>query len=226
MLVTRALVMVALATCGVVAVGPSEVGARPSPAQQISEEGAGQDLVVVETFSISGQLQGVAAYDANGAAVPVPVSGPAEGAVPQGNPRLVGGTGGVVALGSGSGGTSSASGCRRVTVRNEKESTFGSTLYWFNTWTEWCWNRTTKVVSSVSTGWSINDVDSLQVWHGVVNDQRYFYSWQAGASKSGYYHYKQGHFENCFLVACGANTYPSNTLRSFANGTWSWSTGG
>ena len=182
----------------------------------------GNDTAVVQTYTTAGQLVSTVAYDLSGAVVPVPDISLPDLAAPKAKETSPG----VVTLGSGTGGQSSSSGCRRVTVNNEKESTFGGTLYWFHTWTEWCWNRTNSTISSVRTGWYNTDVDWAQEWRGLTNDQRYFYAWISGKSTSGYYHYKQGHFVNCAGPICGANTYPTNTLRSYSNGTWSWTTSG
>ena len=138
-------------------------------------------------------------------------------------------SGSVAAMSSGSGGTSSASGCRKVTVNHEAETVLGFTAYWFKTWTNWCWNRSTQVVSSVSTNWYITDVDSQQYWRGIVNDEFLFYDYSTndGHPRSAYKHYRQGRFENCVLkYGCIGTTYPANTLRSYYNGTWAWETNG
>lgn len=126
---------------------------------------------------------------------------------------------------SGSGGTSSASGCRKVTVRNEKETLLGKTAYWFNTWTYWCWNRADRTVANVRTGSYLNDVDSLYNWRGLIIDNTDHFSWCSGYSESGYHHEKQGHFENCVVkYGCISNSYPYNLLYSYSNGTFTWHT--
>lgn len=144
---------------------------------------------------------------------------------------LMGGSagGGGTALSSGTGGDSSGSGCLRVTVNNEAETVLGFTAYWFHTWTRWCWTRSTQNVHDVSTGWTISDVDSQQYWRGIVNKELVFYDYSTnnGHPRSAYKHYRQGRFENCVLkYGCIGNTYPANTLRSYYNGTWAWSTSG
>lgn len=128
----------------------------------------------------------------------------------------------------GSGGTSSASGCRKVTVHNERETLLGTTAFKFHTWTRWCWNRADqRVTGTPTTGWSISDVGSFEEWQGVINKTLYFYDYGAnnGYPRSAYYHQRTGHFKNCVPQAgCIKNTYPKNTLRSYYNGKWSWTT--
>lgn len=208
---------------------PAEALEPPTPVDDtvVDDGTVDDDTVVIETFSATGTLLTVEAFDEQGTKVPVPAFDLPARPIPTAG-KLTGpdGPGGITTQGSGTGGASSASGCRRVTVNNEKESTFGATLYYFHTWTNWCWNRTNKTVSSVTTGWSLSQVDWAQEWRGVINDTRYFYAWQSGASKSGYFHEKIGHFVNCLGPVCGAQTYPKNTLRSYSNGTWSWNTSG
>ena len=99
---------------------------------------------------------------------------------------------------SGSGGSSSPSGCTKVTVRNKKETLLGFTAYWFNTWTSWCWNRSSWTITNVETGFFLEDVDPLHFWQGLVFDDTRFYAWQPGYSKSGYWHEKQGHFRTLY----------------------------
>lgn len=137
--------------------------------------------------------------------------------------------GGVIAYNSGKGGSSSSSGCRKVTITNRASTVLGFTAYRFKTWTNWCWTRSSQVVRSVSTGWSITDVDSQQYWKGLVQTVNGFYDYSTndGHPKSAYKHYRQGRFENCVLkYGCIGTTYPANTLRSYYNGTWVWSTSG
>lgn len=130
---------------------------------------------------------------------------------------------------SGSGGTSSSSGCIRVTVKNHESTTLGFTAYNFNTWTRWCWNRSTQTVYDVTKGWTISDVDPLFYWRGIVNSEFVFYDYSTndGHPRSAYKNYQQGHFEDCVLkYGCIGQLYPTNTLRSYYNGTWAWTTSG
>jgi len=125
--------------------------------------------------------------------------------------------------------SSTASGCRRVTVVNRGSTWLGATAYEFNTWTYWCWTRATQVTSNISVGWSISDVDSQYYWQGVVNTEldRYDYSTNDGHPYSAFKHYRQGRFDNCVLkYGCLGTVYPANTIRSYYNGTWAWSTEG
>ena len=130
-----------------------------------------------------------------------------------------------MASNGGEGGTPSDSGCHKVIVRNEKETTFGFTAYWFNTWTYWCWNRANRTISDVETDWHLEDVDEFQEWRNMLVDNTYFFYWYDGYATSGYYHEKQGHFKNCIPhIGCTSNSYPRNQLWSYADGTWSWKT--
>ena len=130
---------------------------------------------------------------------------------------------------SGSGGTSTASGCRTVTVKNEAETVLGFTAYYYNTWTSYCWTRSTQTVYNVSNGWSITDVDPQQNWIGEVDKELLFYDYGTndGHPRSAYKHWRKGHFENVVPVYGTWNhTYPTNTIRAYYNGTWAWATSG
>ncbi len=160
---------------------------------------AGSDRITVETFDLEGNLLYTESID----------------------------SGSAVTLGdnSGSGGTSSASGCRKVTVHNEKETLLGKTAYWFNTWTRWCWNRADRIIYDVTTGFYLSDVDPFYYWRGLIVDNTYHFSWYSGYPKSGYRHEKQGHFENCIVkYGCISSSYPYNLLYSYSNGTFTWHT--
>ncbi len=133
------------------------------------------------------------------------------------------------ALDSGSGGSTTASGCRRVTVNNVSKTLLGFTAFIFHTWTHWCWNRSTQVISDVQHGWYNSDIDSQHQWKGIVNTEFTFYDYSTndGHPKSAYKNYQQGHFTNCIVkYGCIGDYYPSNLLRSYYNGTWVWSTNG
>lgn len=141
-------------------------------------------------------------------------------------PMVVGGVdSNVSGKESGSGGTSSASGCRRLTVSNRKRTALGLTAFRFVTWTEWCWTRSTQTVRVVKKGHRLEDVDPLFSWQGITAKEFLFYDYGTndGHPKSAYKHYRQGHFENCVGPVC-QSFYPENTLRSYYNGTWAWST--
>jgi hypothetical protein len=132
-----------------------------------------------------------------------------------------------VAKSSGSGGSSSASGCRKVTVKNKSETVLGITVYHFNTWTRWCWTRSAGVVRDVTSGWFISDVDSQYYWKGITNKELGFYDYSTNDAHpvSAYKNYRQGQFENCVLrYVCIGAEYPANTLRSYSNGIWVWKT--
>ena len=124
---------------------------------------------------------------------------------------------------NGAGGSSSASGCKKVTLRNRATTLLGHTAYRFITWTYWCWNRADRTVFDVRTGWYLSDVDSQHIWREMIIDNTNHFSWYSGYSTSGYKHEKQGRIENCiFHYGCILNLYPRNVLYSYSNGTWSW----
>lgn len=116
-----------------------------------------------------------------------------------------------------------------MTVTNKTKTVLGFTAYDFKTWTRWCWNRSSQVVSDVTKGYALANVDSQQYWRGIVNKEFTFYDYSTNNRKprSAYKNYQQGRFENCVLkYGCIGSTYPANTLRSSYNGTWAWSTAG
>ena len=208
--------------------------ASAAEAPPTQRDGAGDDVVVVERFALSGELLDRTATSASGDATTIPPQfahhGPA-GASPAALEELraadaaAGGT--VSALGSGDGGSSTASGCQTVTVMNEKETTLGATAYWYNTWTHWCWTRSSYNTYDISTNFYLSDVDANYVWRGEVSLQAAHYAYVGGYSTSGYEHERTGHFENCvFHYGCIGNTYPDNRLYSHYDGTWHWSTYG
>lgn len=133
------------------------------------------------------------------------------------------GAGGLGVDESGSGGKPSASGCIKVTVNNYERSLFGATLFGYHTWTSWCWNRAAYSVSNITTGFYLSDVDVTWEWAGEVTRDLRFYPWAQGHSNSGYWNYRMGHFRQCWPWTC-VHKYPSNTLRSHSDGTWTWST--
>lgn len=129
---------------------------------------------------------------------------------------------------SGIGGSSSASGCQRVTITNTGRNLLGSVAYRFKTWTHWCWNRGNHRVYDVQSGWNITDVDFTYDWQGIINRDLRFFAWISGYPRSGYINMRQGKFLNCaFKVGCFTGySYPVNRLRSRSNGTFYWSTAG
>src|SRR3954471_17452163 len=57
-------------------------------------------------------------------------------------------------------GTSSASGCVRVTVTQTRHGSFGEVLWKFHIWTDWCWTRSNQVVDVNGHNWYISNFDS------------------------------------------------------------------
>lgn len=229
-------VMAAALVAGILVVA-NPVSANVDPSVELVDPDDGrfvdEDHIVVETFTVTGEHVSTKAYSLDNEEISVP-----EGFISQGSVSVDGDVlaeiellnsqsgGELTALGSGHGGSSSSSGCRKVTVRNEEESMLGFTVFWFNTWTQWCWNRSAKVVSNVSSGWHLEDVSQFWEWREMLIDNGEFYSWYSEYSTSGYRHEKQGHLENCVYAICGADSYPRNILWSHSNGTWSWNTSG
>jgi len=187
----------------------TDPGPPPSPVP-------GDTVVTAETFTTKGKLVSARTYGAE-----------TEGQLMDASAGTEVDGGGITPMGSGDGGTSSASGCRRVTVRNETESTLGFTTYWFNTWTRWCWNRSTQVVYDVTHGWFLEDVDVVAEWQGIVKKELLFYDYSTndGHPRSAFKHYRMGKFKLCVpSIGCYATLYPANLLRSYYNGTWVWQT--
>lgn len=145
-------------------------------------------------------------------------------------PAAASGVDSTTAAASVSGGSSSASGCRKTTISNRQATTLGTTAYRYNTWTYWCWDRAKQYIKpGGSNGWSISSVDSFQYWRGEVRKSVYFYD--AGENnnrpRSAFRHYRQGRFENCVVkYGCVLTTYPANSLRSYYNGTYTYAFSG
>lgn len=195
------MIFMILISVAVITAGNAYAQDLPPEAAQIETAGPGDDHIIVETYDVDGSLIStdihLINYDSS------------------------------LVFAQGNGGSSSASGCKKVTVRNEKETVFGFTAYWFNTWTRWCWNRANRTIDNVTTGWYLDDVDQFQEWQGLLVDLGYFFYWKSGYSTSGFYHEKQGHFMNCIPnIGCVANSYPRNQLWSHSDGTWRWRTSG
>ena len=142
---------------------------------------------------------------------------------PDGELTVVGST-----RGGGSQGSSTASGCRRVTTKNEYETALGRTAFYFNQVTYWCWDRADHEVRNVSLGYYLEDVDPLYVYRGHTSHNRYFYEYRQGYKNSGYISDRQARMENCVPTpngqVCLGSVYPRNITRAHDNGTWSWNT--
>lgn len=130
--------------------------------------------------------------------------------------------------GGGSEGSSTRSGCRRVTTKNEYETALGRTAFYFNQVTHWCWDRDARRVSNVSLGYYLEKVDPLYVYRGHTSHNRYFYEYRSGYKNSGYISDRQARMENCVPTpqgqVCLGSLYPRNITRAHDNGTWSWNT--
>lgn len=136
-----------------------------------------------------------------------------------------------IASRTGSGGTSTASGCARVTVRNVETTFLGFTAYSFNTWTHWCWTRSNQNIYDIDHGFNISDVNATYWWKGINKDtdewRFYDYAANNGYPRSALKNYMQGQFDNCVVDhGCILTFYPANLIRSYYNGTWVWGTDG
>ena len=227
------LLMLALLAATLTVVSPaSALAAAPSEDRQSSSGQPDVDHIIVETFTLTGERVSTEAFSSDGSPIPVPADFESRGVVKASAATLAEVTltnavegDGYAPDGVGSGGSSSSSGCREVTVKNEKKDHLGFSVFWFNTWTSWCWDRSTWTTYDVSTGYFLDDVDPLYEWRDLIVDHADFYRWQTGFPESGYRHEKQGHFEYCVpKLLCIGSFYPRNILKSHSDGTWTWST--
>jgi hypothetical protein len=133
--------------------------------------------------------------------------------------------GGVTAQSSGSGGTSTASGCRKSTLTHTAKNAAGYTLYVYSIWTRWCWTRSNQVVYDVTTGRSATGSAYVE-WKGDTTDERLFYDYGTndGHPRSAYKHYRIGHFY--YTISPGRHYYPDLLFRSYYNGTYAWAENG
>lgn len=208
-----------LGASAVAGVAPGPAGAVPRtvadplpPGGEVISTSSPDDLVLVEEVTAAGAVVSSATYDGEGNRVVI---------LPDGTLMR------SAADGSGSGGSSSASGCRKVTVRNVGESVLGKVVYRYNTWTQWCWNRSDRAITSVKTGVYYTDVASTMYMRGPVVQNETFYAWRAGYNKSGHWHERQSHWENCLVrYGCISSDYPRNVLRAHSDGTYTWATQG
>lgn len=139
------------------------------------------------------------------------------------------GTGGLFATAAYTdGGTSSASGCREVTVTNIKKNlSVLATMFKFETATRWCWHRASKEVFNVSTNHRVSNVNGFVNWHGIIGKTTKYYDAGAndGYPRSAYKHWKQAKASNeAPVLGTLGYIYPENTLLSYWNGTYKWST--
>jgi len=120
-------------------------------------------------------------------------------------------------------GTSQASGCAKVVAENVSKVLLIK-VYVYQTWTEWCWTRSTQRVYAVDTGWRLPLVKSGIEWAGEVNHDEGFFDFgeDDGHPISGYEHYRQGHFKIGPLwspVPWTTHSYPWNDQHVYYNGT-------
>ena len=135
----------------------------------------------------------------------------------------------VTATSTHSGGTSSASGCKLLSVMKEGKTALGFTAYQFVNQTHWCWTRSTQTVYNVWTDWFLGKFDSNYYWRGIVKYVHGFYDYSTndGHPRSAFKNLRIGHIDDCLLkYGCIAAIYPSVLIRSYYNGTYVWEIGG
>lgn len=208
----RALLPSALLAVGGAALGSvaaPTAGAEPlPPASEPTASVSVPDFVEVQEVSPDGVVLSTVKYDTLGRRV-----------IELSDGTLVP----VSSAGSGAGGSSTSSGCLKATVHNRGESITGRTVYNYNTWTEWCWNRADRVITSVKTGEYLSDVASTMYYRGVISKDERFYAWKSDFNKSGHWHERQSHWENCVAkYGCISSDYPRNIVRAHSDGTYSW----
>jgi hypothetical protein len=132
-----------------------------------------------------------------------------------------------VANDNGTGGSSSGSGCGRVTVTQKRHDSLGlSTVGTWQVWTDWCWDRSNQVVSVNATGFD-HDHDNVWSYDGVVTPKEsnyYDFSANDGHPRSAYHFMRIGAFHGPSFYGHDVFWNPKNTLDSYYNGTWQWFT--
>jgi hypothetical protein len=187
---------------------PTTGGDQEPPSTETTTSSSANDVALVQDLSADGEITSSVTYDAAG-------NGVVE--LPDGTLIRAAGDG------SGAGTKPSTSGCRRVTVHNRGESISGDLVYMYNTWTEWCWDRASRKITSVRTKDYLSHVASSMYYRGVVGSDERFYNWRSGYNKSGHWHERQSHWENCIAkYGCVSNDYPRNIIRAHSDGTYTW----
>jgi hypothetical protein len=214
---------------GVLAVAPLLVSLTPTAAS--AEEAEAPDTTL--TFTTSATVE---TLSQQGTVLAVNEAGPSlEGewlSVPRANTPSKGmtrrkGAVSTTAWQEGFGGSSTASGCTKVTVHNNAYTVMGFLAYTYDTWTRWCWNRANENINDVTIGWDFRNSDGTQYYRGQNNLEAHFFDWAGGAPRSGYLHNRTGFVENCVIkYGCISSSYPRNVIRSRSNGTWYWATEG
>lgn len=127
----------------------------------------------------------------------------------------------------GSGGSTSASGCRKAWVQNVERNLLGSIAFRYRLYINWCWNRAKKRITSAVRSQAILDLSSQWRYRGIISKAVGYYAWGSGYPYSGHRHYKMLAFENCVLkYGCIQEQHPKAVIRAHSNGTWTWGTDG
>jgi len=128
----------------------------------------------------------------------------------------------VVMSATGTGGTSTASGCKTIRITNVGHTFLHAVAYKFWTQVHWCWNRGFKTISQVSRAWDVTNVALTFRFDGIVKTSSGFYGWLGALyPHSGYFYNKTAKFTNvCPLKMCFATTFPKNKINVHSNGTW------
>lgn len=126
---------------------------------------------------------------------------------------------------NGSGGTSSSSGCIKVTVWQDRRTLLGffAAKAWI--WTDWCWQNNIQRVYINRTG-NGHDQASGYSFDGWGAPHKYFYDWgpNNGYPKSAYHYDQEGAFTSPGCCGAQGHWYPKQTLDSHRDGTWTWYT--
>jgi hypothetical protein len=201
----------------VMVASPAQAAELPVPPEEPTA--AASDYVVAETFSTNGKLLNTVTYPASTQGLVLGGSSDQVSA----NSKLDGRR--VVAQAGGTGGTSSASGCMKLTVHNAQNSITGAfLLFTYHTWTRWCWTRSTQNIYDVTTGWDWVEDDPTVGWEGEVNREIIFYDYSTndGHPRSAHKHWRKAKVSQCSFLC--TYFYPANLIRAYYNGTWVWET--
>ena len=117
--------------------------------------------------------------------------------------------------------TPTGAGCASRYAGRRRESAAGITVWRYRQEIEWCWNAArTRITSIYRTRWGRTYVP---LWHfrGHIGNAT-----SGGEGYSYYRAFTQGKFEWCtWVTGCIYSADPWVTMRTYANGSWSYATG-
>jgi hypothetical protein len=129
-----------------------------------------------------------------------------------------------VLSGHGTGGTSTAAGCNKVTITMKRTTFTGTFAAKFQVWTDWCWTRSNQVVD-VNRYFREDDEAPGYHYNGLAYPPEHFYydfSVNDGHPKSAFWHEEEGLFSGPTGDFAGGGWSPQITLASYYNGTNQW----